>query len=109
MSHAAPQPARDPVTSGAEPESADVLFHRLNNLLGVVLVNAELLEAKAPDGPRRPRAGQVVASVLDALATARPCGSGWVLGPDGPRGSPPRLGCWHASPVSTFVSSLTNS
>ena len=68
MSHAAPQPARDPVASGVEPESADVLFHRL---LGVVLVNAELLEAKAPDVGAQARAGQVVASVLDALATAR--------------------------------------
>jgi len=36
-----------------------------------VLVNAELLEAKAPDAGAQARAGQVVASVLDALATAR--------------------------------------
>jgi len=72
MSHAAPQPARDTVVaSGTEPESADMLFHKLNNLLGVVLVNAELLEAKAPDAAAQARAGQVVASVLDALATAR--------------------------------------
>jgi hypothetical protein len=71
MSHAAPQPARDTLASGPEPESAEALFHRLNNLLGVVLVNAELLEAKAPDGAAQARAGQVVASVLDALATAR--------------------------------------
>jgi hypothetical protein len=71
MTHAAPQPARNPVASGAEPETAEVLFHKLNNLLGVVLVNAELLEAKAPDAASQARAGQVVASVLDALATAR--------------------------------------
>jgi len=71
MSHAAPQPVRDTAASGAEPESVEVLFHRLNNLLGVVLVNAELLEAKAPDAGAQARAGQVVASVLDALATAR--------------------------------------
>ena len=69
MTHAAPQ--RNPIASGVEPESADVLFHKLNNLLGVVLVNAELLEAKAPDAAAKARAGQVVASVLDALATAR--------------------------------------
>ena len=37
----------------------------------VPLVNAELLEAKAPDAAAQARAGQVVASVLDALATAR--------------------------------------
>jgi hypothetical protein len=72
MTHAARQLVRDAVPSGtSEPESADALFHRLNNLLGVVLVNAELLESKAPDASSQARAGQVVASVLDALATAR--------------------------------------
>jgi hypothetical protein len=72
MNHAAPQPLRNNVPTGtSEPESAEVLFHRLNNLLGVVLVNAELLETKAPDAASQARAGQVVASVLDALATAR--------------------------------------
>jgi hypothetical protein len=72
MTHAAPQPLRTSVPTGTpEPESAEALFHRLNNLLGVVLVNAELLEAKAPDAASQARAGQVVASVLDALATAR--------------------------------------
>jgi hypothetical protein len=72
MTHAARQPVRDAVPPGtSEPESAEALFHRLNNLLGVVLVNAELLESKAPDASSQARAGQVVASVLDALATAR--------------------------------------
>ena len=72
MTHAARQPVRDAAPSGSpEPETADALFHRLNNLLGVVLVNAELLESKAPDASSQARAGQVVASVLDALATAR--------------------------------------
>ena len=72
MSQPASQLARSSVPSGTpEAESAEMLFHRLNNLLGVVLVNAELLEAKAPDVGAQARAGQVVASVLDALATAR--------------------------------------
>jgi hypothetical protein len=48
-----------------------LLFHRLNNQLGIILANAELLEAKAPDEHGRARAAQVVASVLDAMATAR--------------------------------------
>ena len=48
-----------------------VLFHRLNNQLGIILANAELLEAKAGDEMTRARASQVVASVLDAMATAR--------------------------------------
>ena len=47
------------------------LFHRLNNQLGIILANAELLEAKAADEMTRARASQVVASVLDAMATAR--------------------------------------
>jgi hypothetical protein len=48
-----------------------LLFHRLNNQLGIVLAHAELLEAKAPDDVNRARAAQVVASVLDAMTTAR--------------------------------------
>lgn len=48
-----------------------LLFHRLNNQLGIILANAELLEAKAGDEPGRARASQVVSSVLDAMATAR--------------------------------------
>ena len=47
------------------------LFHRLNNQLGIILAHAELLEAKAIDDVNRARAEQVVASVLDAMGTAR--------------------------------------
>ena len=47
-----------------------LLFHRLNNQLGIILANAELLEAKSADEMGRARASQVVASVLDAMATA---------------------------------------
>jgi hypothetical protein len=47
------------------------LFHRLNNQLGIILANAELLEAKSGDEMGRARAAQVVASVLDAMSTAR--------------------------------------
>jgi hypothetical protein len=48
-----------------------LLFHRLNNQLGIILAHAELLEAKAPDDMNRARAAQVVASALDAMATAK--------------------------------------
>jgi hypothetical protein len=48
-----------------------VLFHRLNNQLGIILANAELLEQKAPDDIHRARAAQVVLSVLDAMGTAK--------------------------------------
>jgi hypothetical protein len=61
------------VTYDASNESADMglLFHRLNNQLGIILANAELLEAKLLDDVARARAGQIVAGVLEALATAR--------------------------------------
>lgn len=56
-----------------DPQSAasSRLFHQLNNQLGIILANAELLEAKARDDLSRRRAAQVVASVLDAMATAK--------------------------------------
>lgn len=52
-------------------EDLGLLFHRLNNQLGIILANAELLEAKSGDEMGRARAAQVVASVLDAMTTAR--------------------------------------
>lgn len=65
--------AEDPVGATAPDGVPDVrlLFHTLNNHLGIVLAHAELLEAKAPDSASRLRAEQVVRSVLDALVTAR--------------------------------------
>jgi hypothetical protein len=66
-------PAADNRTRSAGGESGDLglLFHRLNNQLGIILANAELLEAKSADDMARARAAQVVASVLDAMTTAR--------------------------------------
>ena len=59
--------------SDAPQTSSDlrVLFHRLNNQLGIILAHAELLEAKALDDLSRARAEQVVTSVLDAMGTTR--------------------------------------
>ena len=48
-----------------------LLFHRLNNQLGIILAHAELLEAKTTDATNRARAAQLVASALDAMGTAR--------------------------------------
>jgi hypothetical protein len=66
-----PAADRTPSTSVNEPQDVGLLFHRLNNQLGIILANAELLEAKVSDDMSRARAAQVVASVLDAMATAR--------------------------------------
>ena len=54
-----------------EPADLRLLFHRLNNQLGVILAHAELLESKAPDDTSRARAAQVVSSALEAMGTAR--------------------------------------
>ena len=67
-------PAADPRsarTSVDEPPDLGLLFHRLNNQLGIILANAELLEAEVSDEMTRARASQVIASVLDAMSTAR--------------------------------------
>jgi hypothetical protein len=48
-----------------------LLFHRLNNQLGIILAHAELLEAKATDDMNRARATQVVSSALEAMGTAK--------------------------------------
>ena len=48
-----------------------LLFHRLNNQLGIILAHAELLEAKAPDDTNRTRAAQVVTSALQAMSTVK--------------------------------------
>ena len=57
----------------AEPAPTDLglLFHRLNNQLGIILANAELLELKAADAMERARASQIVSSVLEAMGTAK--------------------------------------
>ena len=60
-----------PGSSSSESPDLGLLFHKLNNQLGIILANAELLEAKSTDDMGRARAAQVVASVLDAMATAR--------------------------------------
>jgi hypothetical protein len=59
--------------SGAMDESSELrlLFHRLNNELGIILANAALLEANASNDIHRSRAAQVAASVIDAMETAR--------------------------------------
>ena len=54
-----------------EPAALRLLFHRLNNQLGIILAHAELMEAKAGDDTTRSRAAQVVASVLEAMSTAK--------------------------------------
>ena len=46
-------------------------FRQLNNQLGIILANAELLEHRLQEEAHRARAGQVVASALEAIRTTQ--------------------------------------
>ena len=50
------------------PAALSQVFHRLNNQLGVILANAELLEARLTEEAQRARAGQVVSGALEAIS-----------------------------------------
>ena len=70
--NAGPRALVAPADSGGSAEAdLGTLFHRLNNQLGVILANAELLEARLSDNAHRARAGQVVSGALDAITTAK--------------------------------------
>ena len=60
-----------PADSRDEAAALRLLFHRLNNQLGIILAHAELLEAKASDAVNRDRASQIVSGALAALGTVR--------------------------------------
>ena len=64
--------AEELLSKGLMDESPELrlLFHRLNNQLGIILAHAELLEAKATDDMNRARAAQVITSALEAIGTA---------------------------------------
>ncbi len=47
------------------------VFHRLNNQLGVILANAELLEARLTDDTQRARGGQVVNGAPEAFSAVQ--------------------------------------
>jgi hypothetical protein len=47
------------------------LFHRLNNQLGVILANAELLESKLTDETQRSRASQISAGTIEAISAVQ--------------------------------------
>ena len=55
-----------------QPADLGTLFHRLNNQLGIILANAELLEAKlTEDDASRSRASQIVTGAVEAISAAR--------------------------------------
>jgi hypothetical protein len=64
-------PPKQPTEATPFETDLGLLFHRLNNQLGIILAHAELLESKAVDDANRARAGQLVSSALDAMGTAK--------------------------------------
>ena len=54
-----------------QPTDLGALFHRLNNQLGIILANAELLEARLKDDASCSRASQIVTSTVEAISAAR--------------------------------------
>ena len=65
-----PHPYGRPLPVPEEPDLR-ALLHRLNNKLGIILANAELLETRLGDDPGRSRAKEIVTGAVDAIATAR--------------------------------------
>jgi hypothetical protein len=55
----------------SDPLDLRLLFHRLNNQLGIILAHAELLQTKAPDDANRARAAQIVSATLEAMTATR--------------------------------------
>ena len=48
------------------------LFHKLNNQLGIILANAELMESKLDETDKNyPRVSQIVNSAIEAMKTAK--------------------------------------
>ena len=64
-------PAGQIAGSSETPVEVGSLFHRLNNQLGVVLANSELLEHRLADEGQRLRAGLIVSGTLDAIDTVQ--------------------------------------
>ena len=63
----APEIAPRAATDAKVANDVTSLFHRLNNQLGVILANSELLESKLADDTHKVRAAQVVTGALEAI------------------------------------------
>jgi len=63
--------SRSRASSPDDASDLRLLFHRLNNQLGIILAHSELLESKLPDEHQRSRATQVVTAALEAMSVSR--------------------------------------
>ncbi|HJN46786.1 MAG: hypothetical protein QGI10_12880 [Vicinamibacterales bacterium] len=62
-----------------QPTDLGALFHRLNNQLGIILANAELLEAKLSEEANTSRASQIVTSTVEAISAVRHIRERWQI------------------------------
>lgn len=67
MSWSPASPAPRPAEAKSQADLAK-LFHRLNNQLGVILANAELLETKLTEETQRSRASQISTGAIEAIS-----------------------------------------
>ena len=63
--------SRSRASSPDDASDLRLLFHRLNNQLGIILAHSELLESKLPDEHHRARVAQVVTAALEAMGVTR--------------------------------------
>ncbi|MDP1571849.1 MAG: hypothetical protein Q8L86_17775 [Vicinamibacterales bacterium] len=63
--------SRSRASSPDDASDLRLLFHRLNNQLGIILAHSELLESKLSDEHQRSRATQVVTAALEAMSVSR--------------------------------------
>ena len=67
-----PAPNAGKVPFAVEKDFLDLrgLFHQLNNQLGIILANAELLESRSGSNAATVRASHIVSSTVEAIALA---------------------------------------
>lgn len=62
---------RAPLAPMEPPSDLSQVFHRLNNQLGVILANAELLESRLTEEAQRARAAMVVSGAVEAISAVQ--------------------------------------